>query len=51
MHLQPAFSSFNGYLNGNSESFFKKGICFPSGSGLNFTELDEITWILSKLVT
>lgn len=31
MHLQPVFSSSPAYVNGVSESLFKRGLCLPSG--------------------
>lgn len=31
MHLQPVFSSSPAYINGVSESLFKRGLCLPSG--------------------
>lgn len=34
MHLQPVFSGFPSYLNGNSEVLFDNGLCLPSGSNM-----------------
>ena len=31
MHLQPVYKNNDAYLNGVSESLFKRGICLPSG--------------------
>lgn len=34
MHRQPVFSSYLNFLNGNSDNFFKTGLCLPSGTSL-----------------
>ena len=31
MHMQPVFKDAPAYVNGVSESFFKVGLCLPSG--------------------
>jgi len=46
MHLQPIFQKYPRYINGVSESLFKKGLCLPSGS--NSTE-DELANIVKTL--
>ncbi|MFI5172720.1 MAG: DegT/DnrJ/EryC1/StrS family aminotransferase, partial [Chitinophagales bacterium] len=43
LHLQPVFSHFPSFTNGNSENCFQNGLCFPSGSALCASELEEIT--------
>jgi dTDP-4-amino-4,6-dideoxygalactose transaminase len=52
MHLQPVFSSCPAYLNGNSEDYFTKGLCLPSGSNMSDEErhrvLDNIIKCLKK---
>jgi dTDP-4-amino-4,6-dideoxygalactose transaminase len=31
MHKQPVYKDAIAYVNGNSESLFKRGLCLPSG--------------------
>jgi len=47
MHLQPVFKSYPAYLNGVSESLFKKGLCLPSGSNLTNEEKNRIRKTIS----
>ena len=47
MHLQPVFKSYPAYLNGVSESLFKKGLCLPSGSNLNDEQKQRIAKVLN----
>lgn len=49
MHLQPVFNNCASYTNGNSESFFDKGLCLPSGSNLRLQDLKRVTDILIDL--
>jgi len=43
MHLQPVFSNWPFYQSGISEMLFKKGLCIPSGTSLNYVQLERIT--------
>lgn len=49
MHLQPVFNNCESYTNGNSESFFERGLCLPSGSNLGLPDLKRVTDILIDL--
>ncbi len=49
MHLQPVFKSAKAYINGKSESFFKKGLCLPSGTALSFEEVKRICELIKKV--
>ena len=49
MHLQPLYADTKSYLNGVSESFFKNGLCLPSGSNLNKSELSRIEFVIDKV--
>ncbi len=49
MHLQPLYDDTNSYLNGVSESLFKNGLCLPSGSNLNKSELSRIEFVIDKV--
>ncbi len=50
MHLQPVFSNYPAYLNGNTERFFQQGLCLPSGSGLSEKDLKRILKVLIKCI-
>lgn len=47
MHLQPVFESYPSYLNGISEHLFNCGLCLPSGSNLDETDLK---FVLSNIM-
>ena len=51
MHLQPVFSSYPAYLNGNSEKLFNRGMCLPSGSNMSINDLERISDILNCCLT
>ena len=38
LHLQPVFSNYLSFINGNSEYLFNNGLCLPSGSNLTPNE-------------
>lgn len=42
MHLQPVFTSFQSFVNGNSEQLFMQGLCLPSGSNLIEDDLKRV---------
>ena len=46
MHLQPVFKSYPAYVNGTSEKLFKTGLCLPSGSSLQASELELIAGMI-----
>ena len=49
MHLQPVFQSFP-YAGGNiSKTLFENGLCLPSGSNMESTDLDRISGVLKKI--
>jgi dTDP-4-amino-4,6-dideoxygalactose transaminase len=48
MHLQPVYSSFPAYVNGNSEKLFQDGLCLPSGSNLKEEDLARILDVLLR---
>jgi dTDP-4-amino-4,6-dideoxygalactose transaminase len=48
LHLQPVFSDSPAFLNGNSENFFNKGLCLPSGSNLTENELNRVVETIFK---
>lgn len=43
MHAQKVFEGEKAYLNGNSELFFTKGICLPSGTAMSRSEVKMIS--------
>ncbi|MCK4500351.1 DegT/DnrJ/EryC1/StrS family aminotransferase, partial [Candidatus Babeliales bacterium] len=46
LHLQPVFSDCLFYLNGTSEKLFSSGLCIPSGSNLEDSEILEISQVI-----
>lgn len=48
MHLQPVFEKFPTYSNHISEDLFKKGLCLPSDSKLENSDLDRVIEIIKK---
>lgn len=50
MHTQEVFKGVKAYINGNSELFFKKGICLPSGTAMSKDNVREISELIIKSV-
>ncbi|EAK1116502.1 UDP-N-acetylbacillosamine transaminase [Campylobacter coli] len=50
MHTQEVFKGAKAYVNGNSELFFKKGICLPSGTAMGKDNVREISELIIKSV-
>lgn len=50
MHTQEVFKGAKAYINGNSELFFKKGICLPSGTAMSKDNVREISELIIKSV-
>lgn len=50
MHTQEVFKGAKAYVNGNSELFFKKGICLPSGTVMSKDNVREISELIIKSV-
>jgi len=49
MHLQPLFQHCRSYTSGVSENLFEMGLCLPSGSNLEVSDLDRVVGKLSAL--
>jgi dTDP-4-amino-4,6-dideoxygalactose transaminase len=49
MHLQPIFNNAPAFINGNSEAFFDKGLCLPSGSNLSENDKERIRSVVQKV--
>ncbi|MBL6444777.1 aminotransferase class I/II-fold pyridoxal phosphate-dependent enzyme [Fulvivirga sp. 29W222] len=49
MHLQPVFTGAPFYGTGVSESLFINGICLPSGSNMNESQLQRVKSVLLRL--
>lgn len=49
MHLQPIFKDFPEYVNGTSESLFRKGLCLPSGSNMTALQQLRVVETIKKL--
>ncbi|EOZ3614417.1 UDP-N-acetylbacillosamine transaminase [Campylobacter coli] len=50
MHTQEVFKGAKAYVNGNSEFFFKRGICLPSGTAMSKDNVREISELIIKSV-
>lgn len=50
MHLQKVFQGEKAFINGNSELFFQKGICLPSGTAMNKDDVREISELILKSI-
>jgi len=50
MHLQPVFKDAAYYGENVAETFFEKGLCLPSGSNLNNSDLERITEVLAEFI-
>lgn len=50
MHTQGVFKGSKAYVNGNSELFFQKGLCLPSGTAMNKDDVKIICEELLKSV-
>lgn len=48
MHTQEVFKGVKAYVNGNSELFFQKGICLPSGTAMSKDNVREISELIIK---
>ena len=48
MHLQPVYKNAPAYVNGVSESLFKKGLCLPSGPMVTDDDFDYIIEKIKK---
>lgn len=50
MHRQPVFSQFPSYVNGVSETLFKRGLCLPSGPYVTDADADRVVSTLKDLI-
>lgn len=49
MHTQPIFSKYPVYKNGVSENIFQLGVCLPSGSNMNESDIERIANTVSRV--
>ena len=51
MHKQPVYRDAPAYVNGVSESLFRRGLCLPSGPMVSDTDVERIiATIISNIV-
>ncbi|HHE55672.1 MAG TPA: aminotransferase class I/II-fold pyridoxal phosphate-dependent enzyme, partial [Caldithrix abyssi] len=50
MHLQPVFKDAPGYINGVSEKLFLQGLCLPSGTALQESQVHHICTLIESLL-
>ena len=48
MHLQPIFENYPTYLDNTSENLFDRGLCLPSGSNLEVSQLNKVVDIIYR---
>lgn len=48
MHLQPVFKHYGKFVNGTSQTLFKRGVCLPSGSTLTEADLTLVAETVTK---
>jgi len=48
MHMQPVFEKYPSYSNGVSEKLFENGLCLPSGSNLEESDLLRVAEVINK---
>ncbi|MET7030274.1 aminotransferase class I/II-fold pyridoxal phosphate-dependent enzyme [Sediminicola luteus] len=48
MHLQPVFKNALHFSDGTSEDLFERGLCLPSGSNLETSDLERIVHLIIK---
>jgi dTDP-4-amino-4,6-dideoxygalactose transaminase len=51
MHLQPIFSKYKRYSDGNAALLFKRGLCLPSGSAMSKDDIARICSIIKTLIS
>ncbi|NAS30177.1 aminotransferase class I/II-fold pyridoxal phosphate-dependent enzyme [Flavobacteriaceae bacterium R38] len=51
LHMQPVFKDYPSYLNGVSERLFEIGLCLPSGSNLEISDLNRTSQQIEKNLT
>ena len=50
MHLQPLFADARSYVNGVSDDLFGRGLCLPSGAGLEDSDQERICSVVLDVV-
>jgi len=50
MHLQPVFASSPAYVNGVSESLFRRGICLPAGPWVSDEDVERIVATIASSI-
>lgn len=48
LHCMPAYSAYARYVNGTSESLFRRGLCLPSGPHVSVDEAIKIAELIKK---
>jgi dTDP-4-amino-4,6-dideoxygalactose transaminase len=51
MHLQPIFSKYKNYTDGNAAYLFEKGLCLPSGSAMTKEEIERVCSTIITLIS
>ncbi len=48
MHLQPLFSQAFSCVNGTSQKLFETGLCLPSGTQMNYSDVQRVSNLIKK---
>lgn len=51
LHLQPIFNKYERFMDGTSETLFDKGLCLPSGSNLEESDLERVVKTIKKVLS
>jgi len=51
LHCMPAYCGYPHYLNGVSESLFKRGLCLPSGPHVSVEDAKMVVRLIKKVTT
>ncbi|MEO1923728.1 MAG: DegT/DnrJ/EryC1/StrS family aminotransferase, partial [Nautiliaceae bacterium] len=49
MHMQPLFRNAKSYINGRSEKYFYKGLCLPSGTAMNDSDVRRVCEVIKSV--
>jgi len=50
MHMQPVFSKYKNYSEGNASYLFDQGLCLPSGSSMTKDEVARVCDVIKTLI-
>lgn len=51
LHMQPIFAECNRFVDGTSEMLFERGLCLPSGSNLEQSDLERVVNTIKNVLS